>query len=273
MILTAGWLRSCGCSAVHAISSILGGVVAHHVDLDFFARYIAPYRSSIDESDIERTWLIIYGNPLTPWNITTDYIVRGLSTVGYNGIMLRIGADSEQTDLDRIRVISIPRNIDPLLVYHIATIKTILEIADRENPSPRVARLVGEISDLGSIVSSILQRYEAKLRDIAEKISMKNITFITTCISRAFAEGLILDGFRSIKVYDITDLYSTEILEKTVAVLYIEAEKDLVPHSLISKNAIDLVLKTDPIPSPIYYRILSISILNMLKRQRMEKKS
>jgi hypothetical protein len=265
-LLTTGWLKSPGCSAIYSISSVLSGVEAYYIDLGFFARYIAPYRSSID-SDEERTWLVIYGNPKDPWSSIADRLAKSLSTMGYAGIMLRASVNKQQISLDEIRVIDIPNNIDPILVYLISTTKAILEIASRENPSPRVARLATEITDLAPVIPGIFQRYEARLKDLADKISAQDLTLITTCTSRAFAEGLILDSHSYIDLLEITDLHSIDLLEKTIAILYVEAEKDLVPQITVLKRAIDIMLKTDPISSPIYYRILSMILSKMLKRR------
>ncbi|MEM4971577.1 MAG: hypothetical protein QXE01_10060 [Sulfolobales archaeon] len=265
-LLTTGWLKSPGCLAIHSISSFLSNIEAHHIDLGFFTRYIAPYRSSMD-AEGERTWLIIYGNPANPWSSMTDRFAKSLSMLGYSGIMLRSSINKEHESLEGIKIIDIPNNIDPILVYLISTAKAILEIARKENPSPRVTRLSEEISNLAPAIPDIFQRYEARLRDLVDKISAQNLALITTCTSRAFAEGLILDGCSSIDVFEITDLHNVDAIKKAAAIVYLEAEKDLMLQTMVLKGAIDLMLRTDPISSPIYYRILSMIISKMLKKK------
>lgn len=268
VVLTTGWVRSPGCSAVHAISSVLGRVEAHHIDLTSFSRYVAPYRSALSEEEVEGVWLIVYGNPLEPWRSTADRLVKSLSMLGYRGVMIRAGEPKGQADLGGIRAINVPSGVDPILAYHIATLKAVLEVAGRENPSPRVARLAGEVEDLTSVLPSMLERYSARLREIAGRASKGVLTIIVTCASRSFAEGLIIDGYSLVRVYDASELHSPAPLEGGVALLYTEAERDLIPQTLIPREGVDLMLRTDPITSPIYYRILSIATSKILREER-----
>jgi len=267
VVLTSGWIRSPGCSVVQAISSLVGRVETAHADLGFFSRYAAPYRSAIAEEGVERTWLILYGNPSDPWRTMADRLAKSISMLGYRGIMLRAGNPMGQLDLGDIRVINIPVNTDPILVYHLAALKAVLEVAGRENPSPRVSRLISEVEDLAPVLPSMIEKYGARLRGILDRVSKGALPLVVTCTSRSFAEGLILDGHISTRFYDSLDLHAAQPLEGGAALLYIEAERDLMPQPLLPRDGVEIMLRTDPISSPIYYRILSMIASKMLEER------
>ncbi len=262
--LTSGWLKSPGCSSTITFSSLLKRANAYHLDLGFFARHIAPYYEAGGERELG---LIIYENPTEPWKSHVSRHIKSLSLLGLEGIVIRIrSASISGGDIGMIeegfRIIEIPSNMDIVLTHHMLSLRAILEVAGERALSPRIARVLSEISDLGYIVPDMINRYCGIVKDIGSKAQGSDIALISTCTSRSFFEGLLLDGYNIPTPYDAYELQRIAGASDGKMILaYVEAEKDLIPIKQItiqSGRAIELVLKTDPVISPIYFRLLSM---------------
>lgn len=263
MLLTTGWLKSPACGAQSALASLLGFSRSAHMDLSFFSRYIAPYHDN-PARDREDVGLIIYDNPRDPWRGLFEKLVRTLYMLGFRGVVLSLsrGASYAKSLGEGFVVLDIPSGVDPILTYHIAMIRAILEIAGREKPMPRIARLASEVRDPYSVIPDMVKSYGKKLEEIMGLIARGTLVFIATCSSRSYAEGLINDGISISGLYDISEISDIATLGSPSIISYVEAEKDLIPpsimRSIISGRSLEIFLKTDPIVSPIYFRILSM---------------
>lgn len=263
LLLTTGWLKSPACGAQSALASLLGFSRSVHMDLSFFSRYIAPYQDNPagDRGDVA---LIIYDNPRDPWRGFFERLVRTLNMLGFGGVVLSLGRGASYAKSlgEGFVVLDIPSGVDPILTYHIAVIRAILEIAGREKPTPRIARLASEVMDPHSVIPEMVGRYGRKLEEIMGVIARGTPVFIATCSSRSYAEGLIMDGISIGGLYDISEVGDIAALGSPAVVSYVEAERDLIPPSvmsnIVSGRSLEIYLKTDPIVSPIYFRILSM---------------
>jgi hypothetical protein len=263
LLLTTGWLKSPACGTQSALASLLGFSKSLHMDLSFFSRYIAPYHDN-PTRDWEDVGLIIYDNPRDPWRGFFERLVRTLHILGFRGVVLSLGRGASYAKSlgEGFVVLDIPSGIDPILTYHIAVIRAILEIAGREKPMPRIAKLASEVSDPHSVIPDMVGRYGKRLEEIMDLIARETPVFIATCSSRSYAEGLIIDGVSISGLYDISEVSDIATLGSPAIVSYVEVERDLIPpsimSSIISGRSLEIYLKTDPIVSPIYFRILSM---------------
>ncbi|HWQ17306.1 MAG TPA: hypothetical protein VNL13_05695 [Sulfolobales archaeon] len=257
--LTSGWLRSPGCLSTIAFS-LLRRVNAYHTDLGFFTRYIAPYYEIQGENDLG---LIVYDNPVEPWKGYIARHIKSLSLLGLRGIFIKSGAASTGKEQgnnvgNSFEVIEIPSDMDILLAHHILSLRAILEVSSERALSPRVARILNELRDLGPIVPGMIKEYGGVVKEIRTKIQ-DGVTLVATCVSRSFFEGLLLDGHGKFVIHDAQEFQEPLGLdEHSVVVAYADAERDLLPPSITTGRSIKLVLKTDPVISPIYFRLLSM---------------
>lgn len=269
VFLTPGWLKSPGCSSSMALSSLLRRIDVYHSDLGFFTRYIAPYYEARERRDLG---LIVYDNPAEPWRSYVARHIKSLSLLGLGGIFIKSGeaAAREEGEAEEVfRVIEIPKGIDVLLAHHMVSLRAILDIASEIAISPRVARILSELRELGSVVPDMIKRYGETVREIGSRIRGGDAILMATCASRSFFEGLLLDGCKIPALLDAHEFQGlSESDRRDVVVAYIETEKDLLPAKLMNVKSgrfVELILKTDPITSPIYFRLLSmISALTSL---------
>lgn len=260
VFLTLGWLKSPGCSSMAAFSSLLRRADAYHTDLGFFTRYIAPYYEARGRADLG---LIIYDNPAEPWRSYIARHIKSLSLLELGGVFVKAGGESIEKGRvagEGFEVIEIPGGMDILLAHHMLSLRAILEVASERNMSPRVARVLSELRELGSAVPDMIERYGETVRRIRSRIEEGgDVALVATCASRSFFEGLLLDGCKIPTLHDAQELQSASMPGyRGVIMAYIEAEKDLLPARLTSGGAVELILKTDPVISPIYFRLLSM---------------
>ncbi|GAY26524.1 hypothetical protein ATG_17280 [Desulfurococcaceae archaeon AG1] len=259
VFLTSGWLKSPGCSSTIAFS-LLRRADAYHTDLGFFTRYIAPYYEIRGENDLG---LIVYDNPVEPWRGYIARHIKSLSLLGLRGIFIKSGRAStgkgEGSDTGNdFEVIEIPGDMDILLAHHILSLRAILEVSSERALSPRIARILDELRDLSPIIPSMIKEYGGVVKEIRTKIR-DGVTLVATCVSRSFFEGLLLDGHGKFMIHDAQEFQESPGLEEhSMIVAYVDAERDLLPPSIITGRSTKLVLKTDPVISPIYFRLLSM---------------
>ncbi|MEM2203060.1 MAG: hypothetical protein QXI22_01740 [Sulfolobales archaeon] len=259
VFLTSGWLRSPGCSSTIAFS-LLRRVDAYHADIGFFTRYIAPYYEARGENDLG---LIVYDNPVEPWRGYIARHIKSLSLLGLRGVFIK----SERASTDKgegsdtgshFDVIEIPGYMDILLAHHILSLRAILEVSSERALSPRVARISDELRDLSPVLPSMIREYGGVVKEIRTKIR-DGVTLVATCVSRSFFEGLILDGHGRFTIHDAQEFQEPPGLgEHSMVVAYVDAERDILPPSITTGISTKLVLRTDPVISPIYFRLLSM---------------
>lgn len=264
VFLTSGWLKSPGCSSTIAFSSLLRRVDAYHTDLGFFARYIAPY---YEASGVRDLGLIVYENPTEPWKSYASRHLKSLSLLGLEGVVIRarsmaFNKKGNSKAEEGFRTIEIPGGVDIILTDHMLSLKAILEVASERAPSPRIARVLSEMSDLGSVIPDMINRYGGIVKEIRSAVKNSSISPISTCISRSFFEGLLLDGHSIPSPCDAYELQRCiGVSGERAIIAYVEAERDLIPVKQIiiqGGGAAELILKTDPVISPIYFRLLSM---------------
>lgn len=259
VFLTSGWLKSPGCSSMIA-SSLLRRIDTYHTDLGFFTRYIAPYHET-RERDLG---LIVYDNPVEPWRSYIVRHIRSLSLLGLGGVFIkagRISVDKEKSgDAENgFDVIEVPGDVDILLAHHMLSLRAILEVSSERAMSPRIARILDELRGLSSIAPDMVKKYGEIVREIRTKVQGGKAVAIATCISRSFFEGLLLDRLVAFVLHEAQELQGLPGLnDNQIVIAYVEAEKDLLPVSVRTGKITELVLKTDPVISPIYFRLLSM---------------
>lgn len=255
--LTSGWVKSPGCvlAAAHATMSL--EIRAFHADLEFFARYIAPY-GRLGEEDLG---LVVFSTPSEPWRSRSVELVRALSAAGYSGVYAsaELGEKRGLLRSTEFEVMEIPGNADPILAYHLAALMATSDLSS--GSSARASRIRREVEEIDQAIPELLERYRHKLEDLGRSLAEGvGVLVISTCPSRSFAEGLVLDGREGVAILDPSEILAAHGRGK-VLVTCSEAERDLALQARRAAEAPEeIVLRTDPLTSPTYFRILSLAL-------------
>ena len=261
-VLSSYWFKSplCVTQMINAVSGIKFFFETY--DLDFFALHIAPY----NENRVPGVIILSKGGS----DSKLYRCLQPLILTGHIGTVISYELDPNLKKFigGSISLIEIPRNLDFMLAQISLLIKTVIEASKYR--SARVERLVHEINSLDMVTNDLYEKYRDKLKAIKEAIydESKKAAIIATCPARSLAEGIVeaiySKGYFHIDLIDPENIYSVDQLSKyrNVVMLYTETESHIVSR-LISQikmagniDLIDLNLKTDPISSSIYFRLL-----------------
>lgn len=233
-------------------------------DLESYSLYIAPYNEG-REPDI----LILSSRDGSNTLLRT---ISSLALTGHRGLIISSWNLDENENLKRytrelFRVVYVDDN-EFSLETNILLISSALEILRKSLSSPRINRLYNEITSLNLVIKDLYERYHrelAVLRDVFLKPSTR-LSIITTPSARIFEEEIIrisLSRNTNIDLFSIK-YYSPRLVREDsyLAILFTEAEQamisDLKREYLFKRDRlIEIMLKTDPVISSVYFGILA----------------
>jgi hypothetical protein len=247
-------------------------------DLEVFSLYIAPYNEGREPG-------ILIISPKEDL-IKVSRLISSLILTGHRGILLSPEIPSELKPFlgGSFQNIIVPEDFFALASIYLL-LKAGLHYIISKQTTPRISKLVREIDELGDVIDELCSKYGSEIDRIIKIFSQNSpkIDLVFTPSARVFSEDLleyVLKYRRDIDLSIIPHNYASSLYRENSVVIavYSEAEQQMILDTrkkflFGNRPYIEIVLRTDPVITPLYIGLLSRYLIYQLMNSSVIKKT
>ncbi|MGC9148288.1 MAG: hypothetical protein ACP5GI_02440 [Sulfolobales archaeon] len=247
-------------------------------DLEIFSLYIAPYNEGREPG-------ILIISPKEDL-IKVSRLISSLILTGHRGVLLSPEVPTELKSFlgGSFQNIIVSEDFFTLTSIYLLLRAGLYYISSKQT-TPRISRLLREIDELSDVIDDLCNKYSQEIDHIIKILSRNSpkIDLVFTPSTRVFSEDLfeyVSKYRRDIDLNIIPHNYTSSLYREnsTVIIVYTEAEQQMILDTrkryLFEKRPyIEIILRTDPVITPLYIGLLSRYLIHQLMNSQTTKKT